>query len=172
MEQEYQAVSFISQKIPMRDGVNLIADCYLPKLGGSFPVILCRSPYNATGGRNNGALEWTQRGFAYVGVDCRGRFKSEGVCVPSVNEINDGYDTLEWLANQPWCNGNVGMVGGSYVAITQLAAAASGHPALKAIAPSAICESLYESYYTGGVLELSFKPGWHIGCMCTPRDGS
>ena len=164
---KYSTVNYIDIEIPMRDGVKLIADLCLPSAEGTFPVILCRSPYNATGTRNSGALTWCERGFAYIGVDCRGRFKSEGVCHPNQTELEDGYDTLEWIAAQKWCNGNVGMVGGSYVAVTQLYAAASGHPALKAIAPSAMGANMYDAYYTNGVPEFSFMPSWHIGCMCS-----
>jgi len=161
MKAEY--IYYHNVRIPMRDGVTLAADVYLPDEKGPFPVILNRSPYGGTQG-----LQYTGRlkdGYAVVWVDTRGRFLSEGVCSPWF-ELEDGYDTLEWLARQTWCDGNVGMVGGSYPGGTQLFAAASGHPALKAIAPSALSSQLYETYYTHGVLELSFMPSWHIG-MCS-----
>ena len=162
MKAEY--IHYHNVRIPMRDGVTLAADVYLPDAEGAFPVILNRSPYGGTQGLQ--ATGRLKNGYAVVWVDCRGRFLSEGVCSPWRAEIDDGYDTLEWLAAQPWCDGNVGMVGGSYPGGTQLFAAASGHPALKAIAPSAISSRLYEVYYTHGVLELSFMPPWHIG-MCS-----
>lgn len=155
------AVNYIHVMVPMRDGVKLCADVYLPSAEGSYPVILSRSPYNATGARSG--LEWIKRGFAFVAVDTRGRTNSEGECDPGRDERNDGYDTLEWMANQPWCDGNVGMVGGSYPALTQFHAAMSGHPALKAIAPSAMSSNRYVTHYTAGALILQFKIPWYIG---------
>ena len=157
----FEYVHYHNVRIPMRDGITLAADVYLPDAPGPFPVILSRSPYGGTSG-----LQYTgpcKQGFAVVWVDCRGRFLSGGTCTPTQNEVEDGYDTLEWLSQQPWCDGNVGMVGGSYPALTQLTAAISGHPVLKAIAPSALSNSFYAAYYTNGVLELSFMPSWHIG---------
>ena len=144
----------------MRDGITLAADLYLPDAPGPFPVYLSRSPYNATGGLKD--TRECGEGFAVIWVDCRGRFLSEGVCTPTQDELDDGYDTLEWISRQTWCNGRVIMVGGSYPGLTQLLAAASGHPVLKGIAPSALSNSFYEAYYTNGVLELSFMPSWHI----------
>ncbi len=159
---ESQYIHYHNVRIPMRDGITLAAAVYLPgNKPGPFPVILNRSPYGGTSG-----LQYTgqcSNGYAVVWVDCRGRFLSEGKCEPWQNEVNDGYDTLEWLAKQEWCDGNVCMQGGSYPGSTQLAAAASGHKVLKAIAPSAISDTIYDTYYTNGVLELSFMPSWHIG---------
>lgn len=161
-----EARVLLNARVKTKDGVELACDVYLPPdETKSYPVILALSPYNSTCGRNEYALSWCKRGFAYVGADCRGRFKSDGECIPFINEMSDACDLLEWLASRKWCNGNVGMVGGSYVGSTQLAAAASRHPALKAAAPSAISNDFYSLYYTGGALELSFMPAWHIGCM-------
>lgn len=151
-------------RVPMRDGITLAADVYLPPgTGKSFPVILMFSPYDATSGRSAGGMTWAARGFAFVGADCRGRFKSEGDFVPWITMKADSAALLDWIAKQSWCNGRVGMVGGSYVAATQLAAAASGHPALKAAAPSAMQSDPYGLYYRGGAFVLAFMTGWHIG---------
>ena len=75
------------------------------------------------------------RGYAFVPQDVRGRFRSEGDPLAFVNEVPDGYDTIDWIARQPWSNGDVGMWGDSYYGFTQWAAVASRHPALKAIVP-------------------------------------
>jgi hypothetical protein len=75
------------------------------------------------------------RGFAFVPQDVRGKFRSEGEPLAFVNEVPDGYDTIGWIARQPWSDGTVGMWGDSYYGFTQWAAVASGHPALKAIVP-------------------------------------
>lgn len=163
----YSSKSYLNIRIPMRDGITLAADLYLPPAEGPFPVILTRSPYGATNSRDQSALTWNRRNFAYIGVDCRGRFQSEGTCSPWVNECNDGFDTIEWIAQQPWCNGKIGMVGGSYVAGTQITAALAAHPALKAICPSAVSGDFFNIYYNGGALLASFMPSWHIG-MCLP----
>lgn len=161
----FEFVDYHNVRIPMRDGITLAAEVYLPNAPGPFPVRLQRTPYGATAARTNPVF--CQSGYAEVWVDCRGRFLSEGSCYPSANERDDGFDTLQWLAEQPWCDGHVVMAGGSYPGLTQLTAATSGHPALKAAAPSAISASMYETYYTHGVLEMSFMPSWHIGCMCS-----
>ena len=112
----------------MRDGVKLSADIYLPDAPGPFPTILHRTPYDnsITRGltRGSDAIEqsfgfYPSRGYAFVTQDCRGRFDSEGVFNPWHQEIEDGYDTQEWVGSQPWCDGNIGTVGGSYGALTQ-----------------------------------------------------
>lgn len=160
-----QYILYHNVRVPMRDGITLAADVYLPgDKSGPFPVILSRSPYGGTQGLQD--TSWCKKGYAVVWVDCRGRFLSDGECTPWYAELEDGYDTLEWLSAQTWCNGNVGMVGGSYPGGTQVFAAASGHPALKAVAPSALSSNLIDTYYTHGVLELSFMASWHIG-MCS-----
>jgi predicted acyl esterase len=124
--------------VPMRDGVRLATDVYLPEAEGPFPAVLVRLPYD-----KNGRYCWmpflathfVARGYAFVPQDVRGRFRSEGEPLAFVNEVPDGYDTIEWIAQQPWSNGDVGMWGDSYYGFTQWAAVASGHPALKAIVP-------------------------------------
>jgi predicted acyl esterase len=123
---------------PMRDGVQLATDVYLPDGDGPFPAVLVRLPYD-----KNGRYCWMPfiarhviaRGYAFVPQDVRGRFRSEGEPVAFVNEVPDGYDTIEWITRQPWSSGDVGMWGDSYYGFTQWAAVAAGHPALKAIVP-------------------------------------
>lgn len=120
--------------IAMRDGVKLKADVVRPEGDGKFPAILVRTPY----GRALGALEgvwWAKRGYVMVSQDVRGRGESEGVWTPFFNERKDGYDTIDWISKQPWSDGNVGMIGGSYVGWVQWWAAVEAHPALKCIIP-------------------------------------
>ena len=124
--------------VPMRDAVELATDVYLPEGAGPFPAVLVRLPYD-----KNGRYCWMPfiarhfiaRGFAFLPQDVRGKFRSGGDPLAFVNEVPDGYDTIEWITSQPWCNGDVGMWGDSYYGFTQWAAVASGHPALKAIVP-------------------------------------
>ncbi len=110
--------------VPMRDGTILYADVYRPSGPGPFPALLTRSPYDKA---VTGVAPFTVRaataGYAVVIQDVRGRFESEGEFYPFINERQDGFDTLEWLVGQPWCDGNVGMFGGSYVGMTQWQAA-------------------------------------------------
>ena len=123
--------------VPMRDGVRLAADVYLPEKEGPVPVVLVRTPY----GKSNDAepyYRFVQRGFGVVIQDVRGREDSEGEWLPMYYEVEDGDDTLNWIAAQPWSNGDAAMTGGSYLGYVQWAAAASGNPHLKAML-SSVC---------------------------------
>lgn len=122
------------QKLKTRDGVELVQEVYVPEGKGPFPVILSRTPYGRESETVN-AETYVKRGYAFVAQDCRGRNDSDGEWDPFVHELNDGYDTIDWIAKQPWCDGNVGMIGASYGGFVQWAAAASHHPALKCIVP-------------------------------------
>jgi putative CocE/NonD family hydrolase len=118
----------------MRDGTVLVSDVVRPEGKGRFPTILVRTPY----GRQSSMLQgpwYAKRGYAFVVQDTRGRFESEGTFDPFTHERADGYDTLEWLTKLPWCDGNVGMIGGSYLGYVQWCAAVTRHPALKCIVP-------------------------------------
>lgn len=124
--------------VPMRDGVRLATDVYLPEGHGRVPAVLVRLPYDKCGRYTfmpACAPHFTERGYAFVVQDVRGKFRSEGETMPFTHEVEDGYDTLDWVASQGWSNGLVGMWGDSYYGYTQWAAVASGHPALKAIVP-------------------------------------
>jgi uncharacterized protein len=125
--------------VRMRDGVRLAADVYLPDAGGgATEVVLVRLPYDKCGDycfMPRIAPMFTAQGYVVVVQDVRGKFRSEGDPIPFVNEVCDGYDTLEWITAQPWCNGRVGMFGDSYYGFTQWAAVASGHRSLCAICP-------------------------------------
>jgi predicted acyl esterase len=124
--------------VPMRDGIRLATDVFLPPNAGPVPAVLVRLPYDK-GGRytfmSEIASSFTDRGYAFVVQDVRGKFRSQGETLAFVHEVDDGYDTLEWMVAQPWCDGNIGMWGDSYYGFTQWAAVASEHPALKAIVP-------------------------------------
>jgi putative CocE/NonD family hydrolase len=152
---------------PMRDGTILYADVYRPAGPGPFPALLTRTPYDkATTGVAPFTIRAATAGYAVVIQDARGRFQSEGEFYPFVNERQDGYDTLEWLANQPWCDGNVGMFGGSYVGMTQWQAALSGHPALKAIVPNVTAANYHDGWtYQGGAFELQFNLSWTLSVL-------
>ena len=117
--------------VPMRDRVKLATSVYLPEGLGPWPAVLTRTPY----GKDQGdpakrEAEYAARGYVRVLQDCRGRFKSEGEYRPFWDDMDDGYDTVEWIASQKWSNGKVCMVGGSAMGITANLAAMSGAPHL------------------------------------------
>src|SRR4051812_24781529 len=125
--------------VAMRDGARLATDVYLP--AGDVtpgPVVLIRLPYDKNGEYTfipDIATYMVDRGYRVVTQDVRGKFRSEGESILWINEAYDGYDTIEWITHQPWSDGAVGMWGDSYYGFTQLAAASTAHPALRAIAP-------------------------------------
>ena len=124
--------------MPVRDGVELLTDIYLPAEGGTIvsepvPALLRRTPYNK--GQGNGVKEMrlARHGYAVVVQDVRGRHGSDGEFEAFAQEAEDGYDAIEWLASQPFCDGRVGTVGGSYEAWAQAAAATQSPPHLAAM---------------------------------------
>jgi uncharacterized protein len=157
------------ERVPMRDGVTLATDVYLPAgadgrpAGETFPAILIRMPY---GIREPYAYMpavgryWARRGYACVTQDVRGKFGSEGEWDPFRHEIDDGYDAIEWTAHRPWCDGRVGMTGESYFGHTQWAAAASHHPALRCISPGDMGCDVYALIYESGALALGSTALW------------
>ena len=143
----------------MSDGVELATDVFRPDTTERLPVLLQRSPYDRTyqpiGGFDSGAV--VESGYVLVSQDCRGRFGSDGSFTPFVDEARDGADTIAWAAAQPWSNGRVGMIGGSYVGATQWLAAGTAPPALKAIVPYVTASDYHEGWtYQGGAFQLGF----------------
>lgn len=147
--------------VPMRDGVKLATDIARPKGEGKVPVVLMRTPYRKNLGPAGAAL---LAGYAFACQDVRGRYSSEGEHRPFVDDPNDGFDTIAWLAAQPWCNGSVGMMGGSYVGYTQLTAAMAKPPALRCIAPT-VPPSDFDNgvLFFGGAVRQELVQGWLIG---------
>src|SRR5207244_3943862 len=104
-----------------------------------------------------------QAGFAVVCQDTRGRHASAGEFYSFFDEAPDGYDSVEWVAAQPWCDGAVGMAGKSYGAATQWFAAVESPPHLKALVPVVIGAEFYESWiYQGGAFQLGFNLFWAL----------
>ena len=152
--------------VVMRDGVTLYADLYRPDGPGPFPVLLQRTPYDKTspGSMTNlDPLKAARNGYAVVIQDTRGRYTSQGEFYAFRDEINDGYDTVEWAAAQPWSTGKVGMYGASYVGATQWLAALSRPPHLTAIIPNVTASNYHEGWtYQGGAFELGFNVSWTL----------
>ena len=145
----------IDVKVPMRDGVLLSTDVYRPKGAGPFPTLLLRTPYDNQADR---FIQWTQRfverGYAVVMQDCRGRFDSDGDWEPYATEGADGYDTQEWVGAQPWCDGNIGTFGSSYVGFTQSLTAPLRSRYLKALVPTNSQQDNFGHFYVDGALQL------------------
>ncbi len=166
--------------VKARDGVRLACDIYRPDADGKFPALLGMSPY----GKDKEAIKvppkdfavnvefaaveagdtefFVSRGYVHVIADVRGSAYSEGkydIC--SQKEQEDGYDLVEWIARQPWCNGNVGMLGVSYLAFIQYLVAAQQPPHLKAIFPHDGWGDMYRDVsHHGGILMHGWLGIW------------
>ena len=151
--------------VAMRDGVKLATDVYLPAGGAPWPAILARTPYGRSGGTGF-AAQATARDYAVVFQDLRGRGDSEGhhaiiFSHGGWGEHRDGYDTVEWIAQLPWCDGNVVTWGGSALGITQTMLAPSRPPHLRAQHVVVACGDFYRhSAYPGGAWRQSMLEGW------------
>src|SRR5436190_14290377 len=164
--------------VPMRDGVRLNTFVFLPADGVAFPVILHRTPSGIAAADARDKFDCTKawlpnpaepmrgsilrgwkaivaQGYAVVYQDCRGRHGSEGEDRVYADDAADGFDTLDWIARQPWSNQRVGMSGSSAGATTTFAAAATRHPSLRAFFAQAGGSSIYDDVvYEGGSIEM------------------
>lgn len=144
------------QRVTMRDGVKLSADVYLPRYAGDgLPTILLRTPYESTRDMHvEWAVWWAKRGYAVVIEDDRGKFESEGIFYAYHDDGRDGHDTLEWIGNQAWSNGKIGMSGRSYGGIVQWQAAPFRSKYLTALAPQVIMADYFsECHRIGGAVQ-------------------
>jgi len=158
----------------MDDGVELATDVYMPDGPGPHPAILVRIPYHRKGSDGQ-ARRFVEHGFAYVVQDVRGKFDSDGVHEPLIDEARDGHSALDWLANQAWCDGRLGMWGRSYFGMTQIYAAPGGHEALRCIAPSIAPASYFTDWARydgcfgwGNLIRWSLT---HSTCRTQPTEG-
>lgn len=156
--------------VPMRDGVRLATDIYLPPDASALPVLLERTPYDKRGTNHADfsvadevprskpeiARIFAAHGYAFVLQDCRGRYASEGTFRKYLSEAEDGADTIAWIMAQPWCNGRIGTLGLSYGAHVQAAVATLDPPGLAAMfLDSGGFSSAYHSgIRQGGAYEL------------------
>lgn len=181
---DYAGLRWYSCYIPMRDGTRLAADVYLPKglnPGTRLPTILIQSRYWRAI-QPNPPLSWfvddaeelmptqrrmkaffVQRGYAMLLVDVRGTGASFGVWRYPWEpvSIDDAYDLLEWIVQQPWSNGRVGGIGISYLGTTAELLSATRHPAVKAIIPMFNHPDPYQDIaYPGGIFNARFLRDW------------
>ena len=148
--------------IPMRDGVHLAADVFLPRGGDRWPTVLVRTPYNRKAAAMNSYRFFVPRGYALVIEDVRGRYASQGTFGSMAQEGPDGNDTINWIAEQAWSNGRVYMVGSSYLGMVQWWAAIQDNPHLVAISPMCSGDDEYidRFYSNGGALQLGHRLSW------------
>jgi hypothetical protein len=145
-------------RVPTRSGVELGATITRPTTAGKFPVVVWYDPYRsgADGEPTPMARYFARRGYAFVNLNVRGTGNSQGFSTDeyTLEESQDGYEAIGWLAEQPWSSGKVGMLGASYSGFNTLQVAALAPPALKAIAPAYFTDRRYtdDCHYKGGCL--------------------
>jgi predicted acyl esterase len=177
------------RRVEMRDGTELAVDIFRPRGTGRFPALLAYSPYGkdvqrvmekqrphssrlGNGGQEAGDTNYiVSRGYAHIIADVRGSGDSGGTYnFQGLLEQRDGYDLIEWIAAQPWCDGNVGMLGMSYFAVVQILVAAQKPPSLKAIAPyEAYTDRYRHSVYHGGIFDEGFFHQWFEHLSVRPQ---
>ena len=165
-EGQYKVIRERNVMVPMRDGTRLATDIFRPDAPGRFPVLVNRGPYGKddyVASPDHSVWFFPTHGYVVLSQDCRARFHSEGDYYnPLFQEVQDGYDTVEWAARQPWSNGRVGTTGQSYLGATQYTLATNNPlpPALQVMAPVSASSDFHQSwvYHTGGAMEW----GWMV----------
>lgn len=160
--QAQDEVRFDSAMVPMSDGIRLATDLYLPAEEGTYPAVLIRTPYSARR-RSYIGNGLAPRGYAVVVQNVRGQNGSEGQFVPFVYEQGDGLRTVEWILEQPWCNGQIALWGSSYYGYTAFELARTGHPAIKALFNVSGWSDLGEFMAHGGAFQLQAHLYWFYG---------
>jgi uncharacterized protein len=168
----------VEEYAAMRDGTRLAANVYKPAGKGPWPVVMTRTPYlkdgridpekDPKGVKNREALakqarHYTDAGYVYVLQDVRGKGRSQGFYAAFENDVEDGYDSVEWAARRPWSNGRIGLSGGSAMGITSNEAAMAAPPHLKAAYVVVAPYDLLQNSYIGGVLKEKDVLGWSKG---------
>jgi predicted acyl esterase len=161
--------------VEMRDGVKLAVDIYSPESGGRYPALLSMAPYikeiqqhppQFSHSIEAGATGFfVPKGYVHVIAQTRGSGLSQGQWnFLDTKEQQDGYDLVEWMAQQPWCDGNVGMIGDSYWGWIQYLVAAQRPPHLRCIAPHDSGTDMYrDTFYQGGIFTYGeFGSAWTV----------
>ena len=178
---DYKLIVEKDVAIPMRDGAVIYADVFLPDVPGKIPAIMNLSVYQKDklwvppddleekpnpymNWESGNPLWWCPRGYAIVRVDARGSGKSTGRSEPSsYAESLDYYDAVEWMAKRPWCSGNIGTLGISYLAASQWRLANLNPPSLKCILPwEGRADQYRDQAYHGGIFAIGFIGNWHL----------
>jgi len=179
-KREYGVIIERDVRIPVDTGISLDSDIFRPDAPGKFPVILTASPYEKEAqstpmvpkaiGFDRAHIEagdfnfYTRRGYVFVIANIRGTWASDGMFAnrnPDERTIRDLYEAIEWLARQPWCDGNVGMFGVSYFAVVQKRVATMKPPSLRCIfAPYGWTDGYRDLFYHGGIFSWGFFQAW------------
>ena len=167
-EKTYAVKVYYDQKIRMRDGIELSADLYRPDAQGKYPCIVTRTPYLK--GSSELAFRiakyFAEHGYVFVHEDVRGRGDSPGTFVPYRDDAQDGYDTIEWCAAQPWSTGKVGTWGGSYTGVNQWLAAVTQPPHLATMVVMASPSDPFVEFPTGmpipQIISWDFATSGHV----------
>ncbi len=165
---QYQVITEHNVMVPMADGTRLAMDVYRPDAPGKFPALVERTPYDKTKSSEiqvGAHTFFAERGYVFLVQDTRGRFASEGTFYPFLDDgwlgNRDGYDTVQWIAQQPWSDGKVGVLGGSYTGQTAYMIAPTQPPALQALFVRESAADLVDHWvYRGGAFELGFIATW------------
>ena len=147
--------------VPMPDGVNLLADHYIPSTDRPCPTILVRSPYGRSGFfAATTALPFVERGYQVFVQSCRGTAGSGGDFTFARNEHTDGLATIAWIKRQPWYSGQLALLGPSYLGYVQWAVAADAGDDLAALVPSVTTSDFHHFRSQGGSMTLENMLGW------------
>ncbi len=162
MNSSYRVDRRVDVRLPLRDGVELSTDLFLPRGAGRSPTVLIRTPYS---NNNEQLIEKGSRlasaGYVCAIQDVRGRWDSAGSYYPFLNEADDGFDTQQWLGGQDFSDGTVGTAGASYLGTTQWRSAPLNSQYLKCMAPRVICTDYHSGLlYPGGALQLNVAMTW------------
>ncbi len=166
-ESNIAVIEELDVKVSMRDGVRLSTNIYRPKGSGRYPVLLTRSPYGNGSKGSRFVHSFVKRGYIVVAQDTRGRYESEGIFDALQSEALDGYDTQQWVGEQPWCNGRIGTYGGSYVGYTQWIPAPLQNPYLVTMIPVVTFSDFHDMVYQNGAFRLDLWGLWSYE-MTTP----
>ncbi len=175
----YNVRTDFNVRIPMRDGVMLSLDIYYPVAPGKFPTLLWRTPYsNNSAGEVSQGKWYASRGYVVVKADVRGKYDSDGEAYTYRYEADDGFDTDEWIGKQPWSNGKIGLMGGSYLGYTEITQAIRGSKYLSAMSASVTTSDIYNNWvYVDGAFFYGFAFPWgaasmdgHVGQTRNPDD--
>lgn len=166
-EPTYDVRTEFNVLVPMRDGVKLSVDIYHPDAPGKYPTLLWRTPYsNNTAGEVAQGKWYASRGYVVVKADVRGKYDSEGDPYTYRYEADDGYDTDEWIGSQPWSNGKIGLMGGSYLGYTEISQAIRGSRFLTAMSASVTTSDIYNNWvYVDGAFFYGFAFPWGAASM-------
>jgi len=148
----------------MRDGISLAANIFRLESDKKYPAIIIRTPYSKDIlglGHFCEPIRIVNNGYVLIVQDVRGRYCSEGVFEPFVNEMKDGFDTVEYIATQPWCDGNIGVYGASYIGFTAWMAALAKPPHLKTLVAEITSPDAYGDWmFQDGAFRLGFIFSW------------